>query len=132
MSLYKSTEYSDNFLQIFESRCCKVEKGKLFLSNCPDEHVTSKRRLSARITFPLKKGLQGNSKMKSATSIKILALSGLIVLASACSSTTASTTDKRLTVGLVQKEIKVGVSSLKVAQTLGSPNIVKKSPETKR
>ena len=38
--------------------------------------------------------------------------------------------DKNLTVGLVQKEVKVGVSSLHVAQTLGSPNIVKKSPDT--
>ena len=68
--------------------------------------------------------------MKTATSIKLILLSGLVLLATACSSTSGSATDKRLTVGLVQKEIKVGVSSLKVAQTLGSPNIVKKSPDS--
>ena len=68
--------------------------------------------------------------MKSITSLKLVFLTAFALLASACSSTSDNAADKRLTVGLVQKEIKVGVSSVKVAQTLGSPNIVKKSPDS--
>ena len=64
------------------------------------------------------------------SSIKKVILIGLISLMSACTATSSTSADKNLTVGLVQKEIKVGVSSLKVAQTLGSPNIVKKSPDS--
>lgn len=55
--------------------------------------------------------------------------SALSLTLMACANT-ADTDEKQLTVGLVQKEISQGVSALKVAQTLGSPNIVKKSPDT--
>jgi len=55
--------------------------------------------------------------------------SALSLTLMACANT-ADTDEKQLTVGLVQKEISKGVSALKVAQTLGSPNIVKKSPDT--
>lgn len=48
----------------------------------------------------------------------------------ACGTTVPQVSDTQLTVGLVQSEIEPGVSALKVAQTLGSPNIVKKSPDT--
>ena len=65
--------------------------------------------------------------MSKTNSIKVLFALTFAALISACSATDDAA-DKRLTVGLVQKEIKVGVSSIKVAQTLGSPNIVKKSP----
>lgn len=60
---------------------------------------------------------------------KLLVLSAIGLALTACSSTD-NTAEKQLTVGLVQKEIKPGVPALKVAQTLGSPNIVKKSPDT--
>lgn len=60
---------------------------------------------------------------------KFITISGISVALMACAGTD-NADDKKLTVGLVQKEIKEGVSSVKVAQTLGSPNIVKKSPET--
>lgn len=35
-----------------------------------------------------------------------------------------STKEREMTIGIVQKEIKVGMSQAEVAQTLGSPNIV--------
>lgn len=59
-----------------------------------------------------------------------LALALTVALGLAACGSTYQSDETKLTVGLVQKEIKVGVSSLKVAQTLGSPNIVKKSPDT--
>ena len=36
----------------------------------------------------------------------------------------ASTKEREMTVGIVQKEIRVGMSQIKVAEALGSPNIV--------
>lgn len=65
-------------------------------------------------------------------SIKISALIATTLLTVACTSTSTDnqSPEKALTVGLVQKEISTGVSAVHVAQTLGSPNIVKKSPNT--
>ena len=48
----------------------------------------------------------------------------------ACVSNNSSADSRNLTLGLVQKEITTGISSIKVIEALGSPNIVKKSPET--
>ena len=42
-----------------------------------------------------------------------------------------STKDREFTVGLVQKEIKVGMSQTDVAEALGSPNIVTKDKDGK-
>lgn len=49
----------------------------------------------------------------------------LPIFLSACAVHTPNTnTDGNLTVGSVQKEIKIGMSSVKVVEALGSPNIV--------
>lgn len=42
-----------------------------------------------------------------------------------------STQEREMTVGIVQKEIRVGMSAAEVAETLGSPNIVTKDSEGK-
>lgn len=61
--------------------------------------------------------------------VRLAAVSLLVVSAVACSASKhveevrAEDTD-RLTVGTVQKEIKLGMSGAEVAQALGSPNIV--------
>ena len=62
--------------------------------------------------------------------LKKLALSAVIATGLMGCAATEPADQRNLTVGLVQKEIKPGVSAVKVAQTLGSPNIVKKSPDT--
>lgn len=50
---------------------------------------------------------------------------------SACQATSSSpSAQTNITLGLVQKEIKVGTSSLHVLETLGSPNIVKTQQES--
>lgn len=59
-----------------------------------------------------------------------LIIAGVVALSLTACANTQDSDAKQLTVGLVQKEIKPGVSSVKVAQTLGSPNIVKKSPDS--
>ena len=43
----------------------------------------------------------------------------------------ASTKEREMTLGIVQKEIKVGMSQADVAEALGSPNIVTKDSEDK-
>lgn len=56
---------------------------------------------------------------------------GLLILASGCTSASKHAADvqqgldgDRLTVGTVQREVRVGMSGAEVAQALGSPNIV--------
>lgn len=49
---------------------------------------------------------------------------------SACVTPQATLTDKKLTLGVVQQSIKQGVSSIKVLETLGSPNIVKTAADS--
>ena len=69
--------------------------------------------------------------------MKPVVVSGLIVLTLAgCTMTAAnhaeqlpSSRDRELTVGLVQKDIRKGMSPAEVAQILGSPNIVSKDKE---
>ena len=68
--------------------------------------------------------------MRTNTLLKSLLLSiGLLGL-TACTSNSTYENSRNLTVGLVQKEISKGISSIKVIEALGSPNIVKKSPQT--
>lgn len=52
------------------------------------------------------------------------------LILSACTATD-NANDKKLTLGLVQQSLKEGVSSVKVLETLGSPNIVKTAPDSK-
>lgn len=59
--------------------------------------------------------------------IAMLVLS--VVAAAGCGS--KKVTEKELTVGLVQKEIRKGMSQADVAEALGSPNIVTKDSEEK-
>ncbi len=60
--------------------------------------------------------------------ISALLLSGLL---SACASTQDDgVTDSNLTVGVVQKEIAEGMDAVDVLRVLGSPNIVKKAPDS--
>ncbi|WDE00186.1 hypothetical protein [Thalassomonas actiniarum] len=58
----------------------------------------------------------------------LLAL-GTCLLLSGCSATDNSN-EKKLTLGLVQQSLKKGVSSVKVLETLGSPNIVKTAADS--
>lgn len=46
------------------------------------------------------------------------------VLLAGCAGTPSADSDRNLTVGTVQKEIRVGMSGAEVAEVLGSPNIV--------
>ncbi len=46
-----------------------------------------------------------------------------------CATTSGATTDENLTVGTVQREIRVGMSGADVARVLGSPNIVTTNSE---
>lgn len=59
----------------------------------------------------------------------------LLILAAAaapaCTTAPAADTNRELTVGLVQKEIRMGMSQAEVAQVLGSPNIVTRDAEGK-
>lgn len=68
--------------------------------------------------------------MQSKLLIKALFLSAGLLSLTACVSNQSNDNSKNLTVGLVQKEISKGISSIKVIEALGSPNIVKKSPQT--
>jgi len=68
--------------------------------------------------------------MQSKLLIKALVLSAGLLSLTACVSNQSNDNSKNLTVGLVQKEISKGISSIKVIEALGSPNIVKKSPQT--
>jgi outer membrane protein assembly factor BamE (lipoprotein component of BamABCDE complex) len=45
-------------------------------------------------------------------------------LISSCATTMGSTSDENLTVGTVQREVRIGMSGAEVAEVLGSPNIV--------
>lgn len=62
--------------------------------------------------------------------MKMLSLAMILILLFLCCTTTQhqqnlkSNKDREFTVGLVQKEIRVGMSQTEVAETLGSPNIV--------
>lgn len=55
----------------------------------------------------------------------------LAAAAPACTTTPAVDTNRELTVGLVQKEIRMGMTQAEVAQALGSPNIVTRDAEGK-
>lgn len=62
----------------------------------------------------------------------LVVLSGLVMISlSGCvaPSKQAPTSEKQLTVGVVQKEIKKGMSQAEVAEILGSPNIVTRDKE---
>ena len=63
-----------------------------------------------------------------ATAIAVLALSGCMVAQHHRSSVRDDEGD-RMTVGVVQKEIRVGMSGAEVAQALGSPNVVSTDEE---
>lgn len=57
--------------------------------------------------------------------LSILLVTGVLV--AGCQATTTGTrgeVDKKLTVGVVQRELEVGMSSAAVVEALGSPNIV--------
>ena len=62
----------------------------------------------------------------------VVALIAIVVLMSSCTtvqdhrSKLSSEQDREMTVGLVQKEIKKGMSGAEVTEALGSPNIVTK------
>lgn len=57
-------------------------------------------------------------------------MTGVLVLSALCACATATAPrDQELTVGLVQKEIRVGMAQAEVAEALGSPNIVSKDAE---
>lgn len=45
-------------------------------------------------------------------------------LISGCATTMGPTSDENLTVGTVQREVRIGMSGAEVAEVLGSPNIV--------
>jgi outer membrane protein assembly factor BamE (lipoprotein component of BamABCDE complex) len=58
---------------------------------------------------------------------KLIILTTLLLFFNGCTNSTKQTNlkkDSRLTVGVVQKEIKIGMSQSDVASALGSPNIV--------
>lgn len=67
----------------------------------------------------------------------ILTILGFIGVQSGCRTaaehhqTLPSTKDREMTVGIVQKEIRVGMSGADVVTALGSPNIVTKDSEGK-
>ena len=54
----------------------------------------------------------------------IIVLSTLSLSLTACSPTNAPTPTERISVGKVQREIRVGMSTAQVIEILGSPNIV--------
>jgi len=58
--------------------------------------------------------------------IRLISLPLLLLGVTACTTVTQqpTTTDERITVGTVQKEIRIGMSGAKVAAVMGSPNIV--------
>lgn len=47
-----------------------------------------------------------------------------VAFISGCAATPGPDTDRNLTVGTVQKEVRIGMSGAEVAEVLGSPNIV--------
>lgn len=55
---------------------------------------------------------------------KLILFSTLTLSLTACGPTNTPTTTDRITVGKVQREIKVGMSTAQVIEILGSPNIV--------
>ncbi|MBI5450281.1 MAG: hypothetical protein HY940_02895 [Gammaproteobacteria bacterium] len=58
-------------------------------------------------------------------SIKLMVLIGMLAVLAGCATTTAETGKvDQLTVGTVQREIKLGMASAEVVEVLGSPNIV--------
>ncbi|MBF0219234.1 MAG: hypothetical protein HQL49_06870 [Gammaproteobacteria bacterium] len=59
----------------------------------------------------------------------VLAISLLTLAACATAPTEAPDNSKNLTVGLVQKEIKIGMSGAEVVEVLGSPNMVSTDAE---
>ncbi len=62
---------------------------------------------------------------------KVIAVFAVLALLSSCTATSPAKEEgvknAGLTVGLVQREISVGMNAVAVAEALGSPNIVKKS-----
>ena len=56
--------------------------------------------------------------------MRFLLLLTTITLISGCATSTGATRDENLTVGTVQREIRIGMSGAEVAEVLGSPNIV--------
>ena len=66
----------------------------------------------------------------TANKCSIIALIALAILATGCQTTQNSDANNvdKLTVGVVQKEIKNGMPSTDVVVALGSPNIVKTAP----
>jgi outer membrane protein assembly factor BamE (lipoprotein component of BamABCDE complex) len=58
----------------------------------------------------------------------LLVAVGIAISLSACAPSAQIDNEKKLTLGLVQQSIKQGISSVKVLETLGSPNIVRTAP----
>lgn len=69
--------------------------------------------------------------MKKTLYISIVLLISLLLLGCQNNSPKVKETESKLTVGIVQKEIKKGMSQADVASVLGSPNIVTKEDEYK-
>lgn len=62
--------------------------------------------------------------MKYATRLVVAACLALSICACAAKQESSTANEKEFTLGLVQKNIKVGMSQADVAEALGSPNIV--------
>lgn len=60
---------------------------------------------------------------------RVLVLVIAAALLTGCGGTPVTDSDRNLTVGTVQKEIRVGMSGAEVAEVLGSPNIVSTDEE---
>lgn len=61
----------------------------------------------------------------------LLAAMGSLVSSGCARNDLHSERDRRMTLGIVQKEIRVGMSSTEVVEALGSPNMVRRSAEGK-